>query len=63
MRLNEYQWNEICQAVQLDDQKGFERKVQELCRIFVAHERSHATRCDRVRARETGRVPFAVWER
>lgn len=63
MQINPDQWAKIREAVELDSQEAFEKMVIEFARIAVAHQRDHAIRCDRVRSRERGRVPYLISER
>ena len=63
MQINAEKWAQIRAAAELDDQRGFEAMVIEFARIAVAHERSHAVRCDAVRAIERGQKRYFCFDR
>ncbi len=63
MKIDSKKWAEIREAVASDDKERFESLLNEAARIFVAHSRDFAVRCDRVRARERGHVPYLISER
>jgi inactivated superfamily I helicase len=63
MKITKNQWAQLKAAVAADDKEAFGKTLQELARIAVAHERSHAIRCDAARSREQGNQTYAVWER
>ena len=63
MKITAEKWAELRAAVVDDDKERVESLLNEATRIFIAHERSHAIRCDRVRGRERGHVPYLISER
>ena len=63
MKLDPEQWAALRAAVEDDETERYETLLSEIVRIAIAHERDHAIRCDRVRAREHGAQAYAVWQR
>ena len=63
MQITTDQWAELRAAVVDDDHERFESLLNEAARVAVAHARDFAIRCDKVRSREAGVKPYAVWQR